>query len=479
MKKKITSQLWLILLLLLPVISMAQQKSVPPDSDTSDKDKPRIQIKEIIKNAGEAFRPDFSQDRVDREVIVKLDTAEHNSIKSLIRYWQNEYQIREENVVRIDSCNCGKLIFLVEFDTPENAKKVWIPLSRIVGTSKSTEVDGNKLIDIGWTKEKEGYELLNNELHKAEFERMVTVYLLDSGVDTRGWNKSSKFIKGNAPKYDCLGNVPPSAGYNYVCPNKVNHRYMDYNGHGTFGMRAITENMETDSLRIIPLKIFNRKGKGTFFGMVCAMYHAIDYGADIINLSGGYKALPSDFSPIMEGVLLEALENDVFIVAAAGNNNVNWDTDINKERRYPAAYSDRLLIRNQDTIKLSNIISVAALNLKNGSRSGFSAHGSRVQVATFGESVLGYACNGRKFVGNGTSVATYYVTKILAAEIGNCRQKDRCRTVREDFMKTLDDCGSNVAQKCYFFNDNNEVIRLPLGLRFMNTININTNREFE
>jgi len=493
MKKKITSNSWLVVFLLLPVFCMGQQKSIP---DSLDRDN-RFNIKEIIENIGEAFRPDISEKRIAKQLIVELDPNIFNSgsIDSLIQKWKAEYSLKKIEVE--DSCNCGRLIYLLELESKKDVET----LSKSQTSQNATKVDGNELIELeNCPQDKKGYELSNITMNNAVFERMVTVYILDTGADTRKWREAPKFMVDPAPKYDCMDDVQDSEGYNYVCPNKVNHCYKDRNGHGTFGIRAITDGMQTDSLRVIPLKIFNKKGKGTFFSMICAMYHAIDHGADIINLSGGYSAPPSDTSSIMENVILAAMDKGAFIVSAAGNDNIPMDIALRTEEdngnsmditlptgkvRFPATYSNRLVSGSSENSRIApssrcsvnNIISVASLNPKDSLRSDFSSYGrNSIEIATFGEKIFGYSCNGRRIVSSGTSMAAFYATKVLAIEVGKYPKGEPCDTILGSFTTPLPAC-ETAAKKCLYID--HEMKTVPNKDLIINWLTGNARKRFD
>jgi len=79
--------------------------------------------------------------------------------------------------------------------------------------------------------------------------------------------------------------------------------------------------------RIMPLKVFTNTGGAPSTAIADAIYYAIDHNANIINMSFG-STIPSR---IIYNALREALDNDMILVAAAGNGNT-------KRPSYPAGF---------------------------------------------------------------------------------------------------------------------------------------------
>ncbi len=147
----------------------------------------------------------------------------------------------------------------------------------------------------------------------------------------------------------------------------------DDKGHGTHvagiagasadngvGMAGICPNCA-----LLPVKVLDRTGSGTWSTVAAGIIYATDQGADIINLSlGGYSP-----SFILEEAVTYAQDRNVLVVAAVGNH-ASTDTF------YPAAY-DRVLgvaaTTAQDTLWAMN------------------NHGSFVDVAAPGETIYSAA----------------------------------------------------------------------------------------
>ena len=113
----------------------------------------------------------------------------------------------------------------------------------------------------------------------------------------------------------------------------------DNYGHGTHVLgiiAAITNNVTGVAgvdwnCRILIDQVFNSSGIGTHNTFKNGVLHAVDYGARVINYSGGGLA-----SQIKEDAVRYADSNNVLLVSAAGNGN--GDSVI-----YPAHYADNYL----------------------------------------------------------------------------------------------------------------------------------------
>lgn len=111
----------------------------------------------------------------------------------------------------------------------------------------------------------------------------------------------------------------------------------DDNGHGTHvaGTAAQTTNNSTGtaglahSACLMPVKVLNSQGSGTYADIAEGIRYAADNGASVINLSLGGSA---DAQVLLEAAAY-AYNKGATIVAAAGNNSSSQLT-------YPAAYDD-------------------------------------------------------------------------------------------------------------------------------------------
>ncbi|NOY73061.1 MAG: S8 family serine peptidase [Gammaproteobacteria bacterium] len=161
--------------------------------------------------------------------------------------------------------------------------------------------------------------------------------VLDSGIPIVNGNLShgdlddaNRFILGN--------------DYSGENDNSVKDEY----GHGTHVLGIIgaeTNNSQGiagiiyDGTFLI-IQAFDGYGYGTEEGFYDAVKYAVDYGAKVINFSGGFGYYPST---TLESAVSYADDNDAIIVASTGNDSHDYNM-------YPAAYSD----------SYDNVISVSA-----------------------------------------------------------------------------------------------------------------------
>lgn len=145
----------------------------------------------------------------------------------------------------------------------------------------------------------------------------------------------------------------------------------DDHSHGTFvaGIAAAETNNNEGvagvawDCKILPVKIMDKEGSGEYSWLIQGIIWAVDNGADVINLSLG----GDEPSSSLQSALEYAIEKDVVIVAASGNDGASV--------LYPAAYDEYCL-------------AVAATDY-NDERLGWSNFGPEVDVAAPGERVVG------------------------------------------------------------------------------------------
>ncbi|MDR3607026.1 MAG: S8 family peptidase [Oligoflexia bacterium] len=198
-------------------------------------------------------------------------------------------------------------------------------------------------------------------------------------------------------------NSPSIYGWNFV----VDHANpIDDHGHGThiagiIGAVADPQNGVSGvahHVSIMPVKYYSDANPGSvnLRNTVAAINYAVEHGARIINYSGGGP----EFSEDEYLAIKKAEARGVLFVAAAGNEH--QDTDLSENYYYPAAY------------RLSNIISVAATDIRNTILPSSNWGHKRVDIAAPGENIYSTLPGGRYGYMTGTSQATAFVTGVAA-----------------------------------------------------------------
>jgi len=224
----------------------------------------------------------------------------------------------------------------------------------------------------------------------------VTIAILDSGVDMSHPEMVGKVVQG----------------YDFV--NNDNNPQDDY-GHGTHvaGIAAARGNNGLGiagvswGAQIMPVKVLNSFGQGSFSNVAAGIIWATDHSAQIINMSLG----GSNYSQILQDAVDYAARRNVLLVASSGNTNSNFIL-------YPA--------------RLPQVIAVAATNANNQHAS-FSNYGAEIDIAAPGDNILSLWLGGGYSTFSGTSMATAYVSGLAAVLLG---YDNNARTVRQHLEAT-------------------------------------------
>jgi subtilisin family serine protease len=179
---------------------------------------------------------------------------------------------------------------------------------------------------------------------------------------------------------------------------------MDDNRHGTHcaGTVAAVGNNGKGVVgvawqaRIMALKFLSGSGSGNDTGAIECIDYAIANGAQILSCSFG----GTGYGQALRDVLIRARQAGILVIAAAGNDSENLDTDF----LYPAAYQE------------DNVIAVAATD-RNDQLADFSNYGQgKVEIAAPGVAILstGRVSDQDYFLASGTSMATPHVAGAFA-----------------------------------------------------------------
>jgi hypothetical protein len=194
---------------------------------------------------------------------------------------------------------------------------------------------------------------------------------------------------------DLQGRISLDGAWDFV----LNDSYpLDLDGHGTevAGVIAAATGNATgiagtagrQNVQILPLRVFNWLGETNIYWVSQAIAHAVDCGAQVINLSLGGP----QYSQALADAVDYAWERGVVVVAAAGNEG--------GPVFYPAA--------------LPHVIAVAASDEGDGVAY-FSNHGPEIMVAAPGVDVLSTDAFYPEYtVVSGTSIAAPFVSAAAA-----------------------------------------------------------------
>jgi|GEM_PF-650433 len=224
-------------------------------------------------------------------------------------------------------------------------------------------------------------------------QRTVYIAIIDTGVDTNHPDLTQKLRRhNNGAIY----------GYNAILNNPF---VSDGNGHGTHcagiaaahigngvgvaGVAAWNPNVADAHryVQVMPVKVLNDHGVGTFADVARGITWAVDNGADVLSLSLG----ASVGAQVLADAVNYAWNRGRIVVAAAGNEG-------NTQPFYPAFYE--------------NAIAVAATD-PNDQLTDFSQHGAWVDIAAPGFAIRSTIPGGYA-VYSGTSMAAPHVAGAAA-----------------------------------------------------------------
>ncbi len=244
----------------------------------------------------------------------------------------------------------------------------------------------------------------------------VTVAVIDTGINTTD-QRTAYYLR-----------TPVSSGS--VVQTETNSA--DENGHGTQIAGILSESFSDDGLtpqqvNLLPVKIADASGKCTILKLYLGMESAMDYGADILNISMGTKNMEG--SALLNQAVQEAHDRGIVVVTSAGNNN----DDV-------AGYAPA----NMDTV-----ITVGSVNEKK-ELSSFSNHGSTLDCVSYGEEIAVTGLDGAAETVNGTSYSAAFVTAELAKQMaaGAIKSPDEADTYIRNTAKDLGDAGWDEKYGC-------------------------------
>ena len=240
----------------------------------------------------------------------------------------------------------------------------------------------------------------NNQIDTSK----TVVAVIDSGIDT-----SSEFYTENERMID--------SGVNLSNSGKSTTAHDDY-GHGT-NVCAIVLDNTGENVEVVAYKAMNQSGEGSELDICTCIDLAVENGANVINLSLGREGEPSN---VMLESIQNALNNDVTVVVAAGN-----------EGRNVAEFSPACI---------EECITVAAID-KNGNEDFYSNYGEGVDFVAPGHNI--YNNYGTYNKVNGAFCGTSFSAPFVAAAAA------MVKSVYPDY--TRHDVESTLKNSCVTFDD--------------------------
>lgn len=214
----------------------------------------------------------------------------------------------------------------------------------------------------------------------------ITVAVLDSGLDFQHPAFPSQVLTSQNTWKDFVDNdnVPQEVGI----PGNTGY------GHGT-AVSSIVLQM-APRVKLLPVRVLNSDGKGDLSDLVRGIYHVVDRGAQIINLSVGMP----EKSAALQAALSYAASKNVLVVSSAGNSNLYG-------LNYPARYSGS----NPMVISVGSVQTTLQKSI-------FSNYHETLTLSALGENIYVAYPGGLKSRGYGTSFAAPQVAGTLALALG-------------------------------------------------------------
>jgi subtilisin family serine protease len=216
-----------------------------------------------------------------------------------------------------------------------------------------------------------------NYLKSSGKQGNVLVAVVDTGVDPGHSHLAGRIAGGG---YDFAYNDPDPK---------------DGDGHGTHVSGTIVDcTPGLSNIKILPVKVLNDDGQGTFLAISNGIRYAADKSAKVINMSLGG---PGN-QPIINDAVKYAISRNSTVVVSAGNDSIDANL------KSPSNISDCIVVAAFDS---------------NDKPASFTNFGATVDVAAPGVKIKSSIPNNGYDSWNGTSMAAPHISALAAMYVAN------------------------------------------------------------
>jgi len=230
----------------------------------------------------------------------------------------------------------------------------------------------------------------------------VEVAVIDSGIDFNHSDLVDRTIDGIDYVYN---DNNPQDDYGHGTQISGVIAAVSDNGIGISGILS--------NVRIMPVKVLNNNGKGTYLNVAKGLIWAADHGAKVINLS----LTGSEKSSALKKAVKYTAQKGIIIVSAAGNNGYSLPV-------YPASYKE--------------VIAVGAID-ESDQKAEFSNYGDYLDVVAPGVDVISTYLDNQYINVTGTSIAAPHISALAAALLAKGYTSEQ---VKQIILKSCDDLGN-------------------------------------
>ncbi len=368
MKWKVEGILLSLLLLLLPIISMAETEFL----DAADSRQSYAHIVAMLnQNAAGGLIAPYSEQVTPYTLV-------------LIRMWegQPDFGSYAPELVAVGPQNC----YMAAFADDQTAQKAIEELQARENV-KYAEVDSGV------------------SATEAEQEEAETIAFRSAGAAKMGFGKAIPWswraaegsvligvVDSGVYRHDLLKERIARVGYDYV--DDDDDATSDQNGHGTHVAGILVDCTPGLAVKLMPIRVLNASNNGTVSNTVSAIFEAVEAGCDIINLSLN----ASGHSQALEDAIRYAVGHGVEVVLSAGNNGAENSTYC------PSHMSE------------DGVIVVGSCNgtMEGPVRASYSNYGASVDLYTFGSQIVSCSLSGGYTTKSGTSQAAPHASAAAA-----------------------------------------------------------------
>lgn len=385
------TKLHLVFLMLLAAYSSCDKPILIEDNQSV------TQIKSVA-NPGIVVVDGYTIKPSSNQIIVKFDSGLSQVQRQNIR---NQYFLTSPP----KACSCGDSN--IELWTIDNTQiEIEEGVKKLNSGQSGSGVEGDRGFEIK-VNSFPGYQPSNpvasfKSLIRNSTEGTITIAVIDTGLD---FLRYPTYIYEYPNLQNCNG---ATSGWNFI---NNSDNIMDDQGHGTAVTSIITTKLNSGNVdfRILPLKVLNDQGYGTYWDVVCAFGYIKeiqDQGGkiDIINTSFG-GAMSDVKAQLILTSIISDISNKSVIIASAGNDGVN--TDNNANDHFLSSYtSSNLLAVGGYKLNSPNVgINPSNIVLHENSNYG------KVSIDITAPYVTDYILNANELYSlNGTSYSTALVT---------------------------------------------------------------------